>query len=83
MWPLLAALGAAAASVFAFGGPRAGSRTVAVLTNDKAVNVVFDGKLWRPLGSADFATVKEWADSGSKMADINGSTLTWDGIGFA
>lgn len=83
MWPLLAALGAAAAALFTIGGPRAGSRAIAKLSNDKTANVVFDGRLWRPTGSADFDAVKAWADTGAKMAEVNGATLTWDGLGFA
>ncbi len=74
---------AAAAALYALaGGTRAGSRTVAKLSDDRAVNVVFDGKLWRPMGTEDFAIVALWSATGAKMADINGSPKTWNGVGF-
>lgn len=70
--------------VHAFSKPRAGRRTVAVLSNGKAPNVVFDGSVWRPTGSEDLATVQEWAATGARMADIFETPHEWDAaaLGF-
>jgi len=82
--PIVLGLAVAALAGFALlGGRPPGTKTVAFLELGPALNVVWDGLRWRPMGTVDLATVEAWKATGHDKARINGADLTWTGMGFS